>query len=276
MFEKKLDPYVKAQYGLTLYEFMKEKIEAESLYLYEVAELLNLNVTKVSRLSKHFGIKNKNGFKKRFTVKYGTDAIQKFKTMIEDPEKSLAGVGRYFGFSREYARQVYKKIYGFAYTEIYREKLEEKEKQKPAPKKKSKLYFLRKVMEKMISLGIDAYIFKEGTSYRIASKGFRVDVRISKKPLGVPGREYYRITYKKKYICNCDFVIFVCYTGKNQIHYIIPRKNLPKCGVVFFPKAGLYEYKYEKFREAWGLIKKRYFADRDSYDSRYWAKSHIN
>ena len=44
--------------------------------------------------------------------------------IIESPHSSLADVARHFGFSREYARQVYKNIYGHPYTKVYREKLE--------------------------------------------------------------------------------------------------------------------------------------------------------
>lgn len=276
MLEEQLDPYVKAQHGLTLYEFMKKKIEAESLYLYEVAELLNLNVAKVSRLSKRFGIRNKNGFKKRFTNKYGTDAVPKFKNMVEESETSLAEVGRRFGFSREYARQVYKKIYGFEYTETYMKKLKEKQERKSAPNEKSKLILLRKVIEKLNALDMNAYAFKEGSFYRIDSKGFKVDVRISTKPLGAPGKKYFRISYKKKYICNCDFVVFICFDGKKQVYYVIPREDLPKCGVVFYPECGSDDYKYEKFREAWGLIRKGCLAGTSSYQNRSWVKSNIN
>ena len=122
MIVERLEPYVQKKFGLSVYEFMKQKVEAESLYQYEIADLLNLNVKKVAQLSRHFGLRKKNGFKRRFNLKYGTGAVNVFKTMIENTENSLSDVGRHFGFSREYARQVYKNLYGYPYTETHKRK----------------------------------------------------------------------------------------------------------------------------------------------------------
>ena len=58
-----------------------------------------------------------------FKQRYGPDAIRRFQGIIEDPYSSLADVGRQFGFTRENARQIYEKIYGFSYTETYKKKI---------------------------------------------------------------------------------------------------------------------------------------------------------
>jgi hypothetical protein len=63
-----------------------------------------------------FGLKRVNGFSRRFEKRYGEGAIDKFKCLIEDPGNSLAHVAGHFGFSRQYAWEVYRQIYGFPWS----------------------------------------------------------------------------------------------------------------------------------------------------------------
>ena len=254
MIKEQLEPYVQAEFGLSVYEFMKQKVEAESLYQYEIADLLNLDVKKVGQLSRHFGLRKKNGFKRRFNLKYGTGAVNVFKTMIENTENSLSDVGKHFGFSREYARQVYENLYGYPYTKTYKRKQSEKKIHRIALKRKTKISYMREVIEKMASLGIDAVIIKEDFLYRIGSNCLKLDIRISAKPSDVGGKQCFRIAYEEDYIADCDFVIFICESGENRIHYIIPKDFIPKSGICLFPEDGRRISKYTKFKEAWGLL----------------------
>ena len=209
----------------------------------------------MGRLSRRFGLKNKNGFPRRFNLKYGFGAVNTFKNMIEDSHNSLSDVGRHFGFTREYARQVYEKIYGYPYTETFQKKLTEKKIHKTGPKRKSKVFYLREVIEKISSMGIDAHIIREDFLYRIGSKGLKLDVRISTKPSNFAGKQCFRIAYGRDYVAECDFVIFICVNGEKKFHYIIPKAHIPKSGICLFPQAGPKESKYTKYREAWRLLK---------------------
>ena len=255
MITERLEPYVQKKFGLSVYEFMKQKVEAESLYQYEIADLLNLDVKKVGQLSRHFGLRKKNGFKRRFNLKYGKGAVNVFKTMIENTENSLSDVGRHFGFSREYARQVYENLYGYTYTKTYKRKQSEIKIHRSALKRKAKISYMREVIEKMTALGIDAYIIKEDFLYRIGSSCFRLDIRISAKPSDVGGKQCFRIAYEEAYIADCDFVIFICKSEEKRIHFIIPKEFIPKSGICLFPEDGRRVSKYSKFKEAWSLLR---------------------
>jgi len=62
-------------------------------------------------------------FVERFERKYGKGAIAIFIGIIEKLSSNLSDVARAFGFTREYARHVYKKIYGVPYSEMRQAKL---------------------------------------------------------------------------------------------------------------------------------------------------------
>jgi len=252
---EKLAPYVEEQFGVSLYKFMAQKVEVESLYNYKIADILNVDKKQVGLLVRDFGLKKINGFSNRFEHRYGSGAISKFKSMIEDPENSLSDVGRHFGFSREYARQVYEKIYGFPYTKTFKRKTLERKCRTKEPNKKSKIAYLREVMEKLLLLGISSHIVKKRNLYRISSQGSTLDVRISAKPLTADHKQYFRIAYPKGTISNCDFFICLCETQEERIHYIIPREDMPKTGICLIPQAKPHESKYTKFKEAWDRLK---------------------
>ena len=146
-----LEMCVRERFDMGLCEFMRHKVEAESLYDYEVASILNVDGALVSRLRKAFGINKANGFSRRFENTYGKGAIQTFKKIIANPDNGLADVASHFGFSREYAWQVYKKVYGRPYTGAFRKKiLTRKHKKLDARMKSRNLVSLIKVIEKIL------------------------------------------------------------------------------------------------------------------------------
>lgn len=252
---EKLAPYVEKQFGVSLYRFMEQKVEVESLYNYMIADILNVDKKQVGLLVKHFGLKKTNGFSNRFEHRYGTGAIDTFKAMIEDPENSLSDVGRHFGFSREYARQVYEKIYGFPYTETFKRKTLVRKHRIRKTTRKPKIVYLREIREKLISFGISSQIVREGNLYRIVSHGYKIDIRISAKPLTAGNKQYFRIAYQRGTISNCDFFICICENQEERTHYIIPREDMPETGICLIPQAEPHESKYAKFKEAWHWLK---------------------
>jgi len=126
MTKKDLGAYVEDRFGMDLHEFIKYKVEVESLYDYEIARILNVQPAVIGRLRRRFGIKRAKAFPRRFERIYGLNAVETFKKMIGNPDNSLSDVARHFGFSRQNAWQVYKKIYGCPYTEAYKRKRLEK------------------------------------------------------------------------------------------------------------------------------------------------------
>ena len=122
MTENQLETYVKERFDMGLHEFMKGKVEKESLYDYEIAGILNVNATRIGKLRSSLGIKRTNGFARHFDLKYGAGALDTFKIMIENRDVSLSDLAGYFGFTRQNASLVYKKIYGYLYTEAVKKR----------------------------------------------------------------------------------------------------------------------------------------------------------
>lgn len=150
----KLEAYVEVQFGTDLYGFIKQKAQVEGLYDYEIASLLEVSDSMITKLRNAYGIKRINGFSRRFDRRYGKGSVEKFKKMVENPDNTLAETGKYFGFTKEYARQVYKRLYGSAYTEAFkRKRLIKKKKGLTGRTKRTKQFVdpteVRKQMESM-------------------------------------------------------------------------------------------------------------------------------
>ena len=152
----KLESYVEAQFGMDLYGFIKQKAQVDGLYDYEIASLLEASDSMITKLRNAYGIKRVNGFSRRFDRKYGKGSVERFKKMAENPDSTLAEIGKHFGFSKEYARQVYKRIYGSAYTEAFKKKrLAKKKKGLTGVTKRPKQFEdLTEVSKKMKSIGL--------------------------------------------------------------------------------------------------------------------------
>lgn len=132
MKRRELEAYARRHFGLDLYGFLRQKVKDEALYDYEIAGILGVSRGRIGNLRRELGITKKEGFPARFERKHGKGSVARFKKLIEDPVTSLADVGNRFGFSREYARQVYREIYGCPYTVAYRRKREAREREKMA------------------------------------------------------------------------------------------------------------------------------------------------
>jgi hypothetical protein len=229
-----LEAYVKEQFNMELYKFIKQKVEVENLYNYELACILNVNGSFIEKLKKTFEIKKAAKFLRRFERTYGASAVKKFKKIIENPDNSLAGVARHFGFSREYARQVYKKV--------------------SSRRKPKRLELLIKVREKMESLGLTLHLRIQKHSYEILTNNYKLLLRYASTPLMIGKKRYFRITNTTGASPDFDFIICICRNNGESIHYIIPRHAMPKYRVYLLPDAGPGKSKYTRFKEAWHLL----------------------
>ena len=102
-------------------QFIREKVEIETLTDAQIARLLNVGTSTVSHWRNKFHIKPADKFKRKFKEKYGPDALECFDMMIRN-RATLQEIASYFGFSREYARQVYNKLYHGSYSEHQRQR----------------------------------------------------------------------------------------------------------------------------------------------------------
>ena len=254
MTENQLDDYVRRSFDMDLYKFIKKKIEEESLYDYEIASLLNVRSQHIGKLRSALGIKRSNGFSRRFDLKYGAGAVKTFKTMIENPDTSMSDVARHFGFSREYARQVYKKVYGYPYTEAFKSKLQLRKRKMLANRKNSKhLDLLIKVKEKMESIGLTLHLRIQKHSFEILTNDYKLLLRYALTPVMIGKKEYFHITTGAS-PADIDFIVCLCRNNGKSIHYIIPCHVMPKYGIYLLPEARPAESKYARFKEAWHLL----------------------
>ena len=256
MLRTKLDSFVREQFGMELQDFFKQKVEKEALYDYEIAEILHVSASTVRKLRNHFGIKKAEAFSRRFENIYGKGAVSLFKKIIEKPDSTLSDVGGTFKFTREYARQVYKKIYGCAYTEAHHRKLQERKRKKIEDKKKNSKYIknLMKVTEKMKSMGLDSDITNRKRSFMTLNNGFKLAVRATATPVIIGKKQYFRINNAKCPNRDLDFFICLCRNKKEDIHFIIPSSEMPQSVVTLLPKAAPDQSKYSQFKEAWDLL----------------------
>lgn len=96
-------------------QYIREKIEIETLTDAQIAHLLNVGASTVSHWRNKFNIRPADKFKRKFKEKYGSNALACFDMMIRN-RATLQEIASYFGFSREYARQVYNKLYHGSYS----------------------------------------------------------------------------------------------------------------------------------------------------------------
>lgn len=102
-------------------QFIRDKVEVETLTDAQIARLLNVGTSTISHWRNKFNIKPADKFKRKFKEKYGTDALEYFDMMVRNCS-TLQEIANYFGFSREYARQVYNKLYHKPYSEHQRQR----------------------------------------------------------------------------------------------------------------------------------------------------------
>jgi hypothetical protein len=102
-------------------QFLRTKIELETLTDAQIAGLLHVGPSTVANWRNKLHIKPADKFKRKFQEKYGPDALESFDSLIRHGA-TLQEIGRSFGFSREYARQVYNKLYQGSYSAHQRQR----------------------------------------------------------------------------------------------------------------------------------------------------------
>jgi hypothetical protein len=100
--------------------FIRENVEVQTLTDAQMARVLKVATSTVSHWRNKFHIKPADKFHRKFKEKYGPDALECFDRMVSK-RTPLQEIANHFGFSREYARQVYTKLYRGSYSEHQRQ-----------------------------------------------------------------------------------------------------------------------------------------------------------
>lgn len=254
---KMIKKHVREKYNMDLAVFLKNKSEEESLYNYEIARMLDIGDSDVRSLKRTFGIKRGSVFKKQFKVKYGSCAVEKFKTMIEDPDTSLADVGRYFGFSREYARQAYMTLNGKPYTETLERKRTIKKNRKGRDTKKNPVPgVISDIITKLTSIGYKPEFMSPGSSYWISVNNYTILLRSASSPVKTGKQFYFQLSLSKNHIkWEYDFCICILKYEPEDVFYIIPSDELTGYSMSLPASENADGKKYGKYLEAWHLLK---------------------
>jgi hypothetical protein len=251
-----LESSVKQSFNLTLKEFLKQKIEGDGCFDREIADSLHVSISMVHTLRKHYGMERTDSSLRRFENTYGSGAVRRFKDIIENPCSSLADAGRAFGFSRENARRVYHKIYGFPYTEAHRKKmllrrLKPDELQCPS----RRLRHVRAVKDKMISMGLEpTTVVKAKSRLLVTNNNLRVAVLHSSKLRQIGNKKYLYVAVINKQRRDCDFFILSYRHHGASGYFIIPHQFMPKEGTMIAIPPHRSNGKYTRFKDAWHLL----------------------
>jgi len=76
----------------------------------EIGARLLMSQSTANHWRRYFGLDPADKFMRKFRAKYGPDAVERFRALV-DAGTSYREIGLCFGFSHEYARQVYRKLY---------------------------------------------------------------------------------------------------------------------------------------------------------------------
>ena len=219
--------------------------------------MIDVPVSAMGHLLNTFGIKRGSVFKKQFLKKYGPDALNKFKEIIENPNATLVDAGKYFGFSREYARQVYRNLYGKSYTEVNKRKMIVRRNHRKENKGNHNIPEVSlKIILKLMTLGYNPEFMKKSSSYWISVNGYRILLRSGKHPVKNRKKLYFQINLdrhisKKEF----DFCICLLMYGTNEIYYVIPSDICSKCCISLPMAKNVQNRKYGKYLDAWHLLK---------------------
>jgi len=261
MKETELESYVKKSFNMTIKDFMKQRVEGDGLFDREIADILDVSVPTVRKLRKWYGIKRANPFFRQFERNYGPGAVRRFKGIIEDSSSSLADVGRQFGFTREYARQIYKKIYGVPYTETFKKKILLRRSKADLLKfSSSRLMHVKKIKDKITTMGLDPTIVVEAKSYVLmTNNNLSVAVLYTSKLRQIRNKKYFYVGAISKQRRGRDFFILSYVNNGDSGYYIIPNKYMPKEGTMIAISPNNTNGKYTRFKDAWHLLGNRQY-----------------
>lgn len=251
-----LESYVKMSSNMTIKDFMKQRVESDGLVDREIANILGVSIPTVRKLRKWYGIKRADSSLRWFERSYGQGAVRRFKCIIEDSSSSLADVGRHFGFTRENARRIYKKIYRSPYTEAYKKKILLRRLKADSLKfSSSRLRHLKRVKDKITTMGLDPTILVEAKSHvLVTNNNLRVAVMYRSKLLQIKNKKYFPLNVVSKQRQDCDFFILYHLNNGDSTYYIIPNEIMPKKGSMIPISSEDTNGKYSKFKDAWHLL----------------------
>lgn len=199
--------------------------------------------------------------RKKIIERYGKEIVNDLYRVKKTPLSTLQSIADKYGFTREYARQLYLKYFGETYTKAAEEKAKKVKDTactsnpiyKVAEYNKGSLQYFGAVAEKLFMCrceieGLDVVLL-EDKSIDIMVNSHLVDVKAARDT----GRGKYRFSASEKQTKRCDF--FALYAAPEDCFYIIPNNKKKKIKRASFtiPIDGGGE-KYSKYKNRFDLL----------------------
>ena len=188
-----------------------------------------------------------------------------------DSDFTLSDLSAKYGFTREYARQIFFGINGFQFTVIKKVRIakdrERKLKLLRSPSEKLKRYTEGSLQyngaiaeDKAVNicnrLGFSVTINREdGQTIDMVVNGLRCEVKASYRPTKTRNNgHYYHFGLSKEQLEKVDFIL--CYVAPKSCFYVIPRSEITS-SIIWIPSNSETQLKsrYNQFKEAWHLLK---------------------
>jgi len=218
-------------------------------------------------------------YRKKAVERYGPEIIEDLESLKTLQYWNLTEVGKKYGFTREYARQLFKRLFKKDYRYYEKEKSNKRKSDIKMlscandPRYKVAEYnsdTIRKsaeaellVFNKCKGLGFNVKVPCKKV-FDIIINNFNVDVKSTTKEISpnktLGAATYFHFGISPHQYDVCDF--FICYAAPIKTFYVIPKEDI-------FSKTGLYvkatasklgaQYvrgpgKYHKYKEAWFLL----------------------
>ena len=203
--------------------------------------------------------------------KYGAEIIDDLELLKSSPAWTLERFGEKHGFTREYARQLFRIIFKEAYTKAHKKKMTIYKEDTGCihdPRRKFAEYkrngsnvWKSALSEKMFfdeceKRGLVSEILCS-TEIDIKINGYFVDVKSSFTPLLMSKYSitpYRRFSFSPQQRERCDFL--ACYHGGEKAFFIVPKEDFPPCNGIYIS-----EVKTDHFSS-----KNRYWQYRNAYN----------
>jgi hypothetical protein len=216
--------------------------------------------------------------------KYGEGIVE---DLINIVNSNLKTIGDKYGFTREYARQIFKKLFNVDYTVIVKEKkikrkefIEREIELRKDPRNKIKNYpngchayvgaiGEEKVLNILLGLGYSVKPYMKGRTFDLIVNEYKVDIKTCTKPTVTSSSSKtktfkFQISEEQKL---GDFII--CYAASINKYFIVPTNKLKNGRFLFIPEKESSEWvghngskikttnKWYKYLDAWDLLRKK-------------------
>ena len=213
-------------------------------------------------------VESMDSFRQRLVQRYGQDVVNDLETVKNKDKSNLRGIAAKYGFSREYARQIFKRLFGFSYTACLKAKISERREKviktlyDPEKKliryKEESLRYKGAIGEKLCmdicrTIGYEIAVCRESTAtIDLVINGCKCEVKTAYIPFGKQKTHYYRFSARPSQLEKADY--FVCYIYPLNKFYVIPASEV-KAEAIYIPEHITTSSKYYKYDSAWHLLR---------------------